>query len=318
MAQREIKEGWWTVKWPYQDGYDLVEFVRIGQGVGFTAWGYRHRETENPIPLSSILAAEAPINGAPAHIVKNVEQLIQETRDFGSAAFYRGHRRFEWELTPAVFRNTCKSDERSTLNDFRNRAPVRHANTPDEHDLCRWLSLAQHYGLPTRLLDWTLSPLVAAYFATEPNAEDDRYPGAIWVLNAKKLNEMTTGGDGFPCFSMDNKEVEELVRPAFDDECASPENVIAVLPTEHDLRLFVQQSAFTLHGNGVSLEEWRAELLRDEGEHRKLMMCAFLLPESKLEIQSDLERLGIHEASLFPDLANLARHVARDKRNWKR
>ena len=318
MAQHEIKEGWWAVKWPDEDGYDLVQFIRTGKGSGLAAWSYRHNETENPKPLSSRGVAESGFNASPSHVVKNIEQLIEETRGFGTAAFYRGHRRFDWELTPAVFRNACKGDERSMLNDFRGRAPVRYANTPDEHDLCGWLSLAQHYGLPTRLLDWTLSPLVAAYFATEPNAEGDERPGAIWVLNATKLNEMTVNGCGCLCFSMSNEEVKELVEPAFDDECGSPQKVIAVVPAERDMRLFVQQSAFTLHGDGTSLQEWRAELMPDAAGHRTLMMCASIPGSSKTEMRSDLERLGIHEASLFPDLGSLARYVARDKRNWRR
>lgn len=318
MAQTEIKEGWWAVKWPGQDEYDLVEFVRIAQVVGLGAWGYRHTENENPMPLSSMVTPDVRLNLSPAHILRNTEQLIQETRDFGTIPFYRGHSRFEWELAPAVFREPCKGDERSMLNDFRNRAPVRYADSPAAHDLCSWLSLAQHYGLPTRVLDWTLSPLVAAYFATVPDATNDERPGAIWVLNAKKLNEMTADGGGILCFSMDNKEVEELVKPAFDDKFTGPGNVIAVLPSERDLRLFAQQSVFTLHGDRKSLQEWREVLIPDEAEHGQLLMCAVLSPEAKVQIRSDLERLGIHEASLFPDLANLARYIAHDKRNWKR
>lgn len=319
MAQREIKEGWWTVKWPDQDGYDLVEFVRIAEGAGLATWGYRHNGTEKPIPLSSMIADGASINGTPTHVVNDIQQSIQETKSFGSTPFYRGHRRYDWELIPAVFRRNCKGDELSMMNNFRGSAPVRYANSPDEQDCCRWLSLAQHYGLPTRLLDWTLSPLVAAYFATEPDAVDDEYPGRIWVLNASKLNEMTSTSPGLLLtFSMQNKEVEELVKPAFDDDFASPGKVIAVLPPEHDMRHFSQQSVFTLHGDGKSLEDWRAELIPNEAEHRKLMMCTALPPKAKTEIRGDLERLGIHEASLFPDLANLARYIARDKRHRKR
>ncbi len=317
MAQHEIKEGWWSVEWPSQEGYDLVEFVRIGQGNALPAWGFRHNESEHPAPLSSMGVTGSGFKAIPAHVIKSIPQLIDETRDFGSAAFYRGHRRFEWELTPAVFRSTCKGDERSMLNDFRNRTPVRYDNSPDERDLCNWLCLAQHFGLPTRLLDWTLSPLVAAYFATEPDPHDDARPGAIWVLNPSKLNEMAGQGRGVFCFSMNNEVVKELVEPAFDDACTSPQKVIAVGPTERDTRLFVQQSVFTLHGDGKSLQERRAEFLPDAEEQRRLLVCGFILPFSKPELRRDLERLGIHEAALFPDLSNLARFVARDKRNWK-
>jgi hypothetical protein len=318
VAQHLIKEGWWSVKWPNQDGYDLVQFVKIGSGDGVSAWGYRHKETEDLKPLSPMGVTESGFNARPAHAVTSIMQLIEETRLFGSAVFYRGHRRFEWELTPAIFRPTCKGDERSMLNDFRSRAPVRHANCPDEHDICNWLTLAQHFGLQTRLLDWTLSPLVAAYFATEPSHEDDERAGAIWVLNATKLNEVTGNGPGIFCLSMANEQVQELVRPAFDDASASPRKVLAVSPTERDTRLFVQQSVFTIHGDAKSLVEWRTELIPNEEEHQKLLVCGFIPPSSKPQIRSDLERLGIHEAALFPDLGNLARYIARDERHNKR
>lgn len=317
MAQYEISEGWWSVKWPAPAGNDLVEFVRIGPGTGAPAWGYRHNDVETPVPLSNHGVNLTELNAMPVHAVKTISQLVEETKSVGSSAFFRGHRRFDWELKPGVFRPSCKGNERSMLNDFRNQAPVRYANSPQEDDLCAWLCLAQHYGLPTRLLDWTLSPLVAAYFATEPSAEDDLHAGAIWALNAIKLNGLTAYGRGLFCLSMGNGEVAEVVRPAFDDAHTSPRTTLAVGPTVRDTRLFVQQSVSTLHGDGRSLEEWGAELIPDAAERRGLLLCAFIPPASKPTIRLDLERLGIHEAALFPDLGNLARFVSRDKRNWK-
>lgn len=318
MGNYPIKEGWWSVKWPNREGYDLVEFVRIGSGTGVSGWGFRHKEGQEPRALSSMGVTESGLNGMPAHAVTSVMQLIDESRTFGSVAFYRGHRRFEWELKPAVFRPDCQGDERSMLNDFRSRAPVRYANSPEERDLCNWLALAQHFGLPTRLLDWTLSPLIAAYFATEFSHEDNERAGAIWVLNSAKLNEVVGKGPGVLCFSIANEDVQTLVRPAFDDASVSPHKVLAVAPAERDTRLFVQQSVFTIHGDAKSLIEWRTELIANEQEHRSLLACGFIPPSSKAQIRSDLERLGIHEASLFPDLGNLAKFVARDKRNSKR
>lgn len=317
MAKHEIKEGWWSVKWPDHDGYDLVEIVRIEKGSGSDAWGFRHDETEDLTPLSSIKGSEQNLDARPVHVVKNLHDLIEETKSFGNSAFYRGHHRFDWQLIPAVFRKSCEGIEWSMLNDFVLRAPVRYANMPDQDDRCNLLSLAQHYGLPTRLLDWTMSPLVAAYFATGLQDEDDNNAGIIWVLNAIKLNQLILKRNGLPCFNMSNEEVQELVKPAFDEDLISPHKVIAVAPSERDIRLFVQQSVFTLHGNVMPLEEWCRELIPDEKEQKKLIQCACIPPSYKADIRNDLERIGIHEASLFPDLGSLARYVARDSRNRK-
>lgn len=180
------------------------------------------------------------------------------------------------------------------------------------------MSLAQHYGLPTRLLDWTLSPLVAAYFATDPDEKDDAIFGSIRVLNPIRLNELVKEGPGLLCFTTGNQAVSELVTPAFDDAVAEVRKIVAVLPAEHDLRLFVQQSVFTLHGCALDLDDWLTESIPDERELSHFRLFAVIPPGTKRALRADLDRLGINEATLFPDLSNLARYVARDPRNRKK
>lgn len=97
-------------------------------------------------------------------------------------------------MIPKVQRNFegCEEDlfrrERYYTNDFQARASVFKSPTLPIDEYANWLTLMQHYGLPTRLLDWSRSPLVALYFAVSDESQCDK-DGCIWMLTPGKLNE---------------------------------------------------------------------------------------------------------------------------------
>ena len=92
-------------------------------------------------------------------------------------------------LIPTIGRSNDynKEDEIELFHQFKRRSHTTVASTPTND--WEWLAIAQHHGLPTRLLDWTISPLVALYFATQPIIINNKIEeccengGAVYVLH---------------------------------------------------------------------------------------------------------------------------------------
>jgi hypothetical protein len=94
---------------------------------------------------------------------------------------FRGHRRSDWALKPAIARNGSSVQlEAEMLEDFKRRARpyVELSSSLSDTD---WLAIAQHHGMPTRLLDWSGSALAALWFAVKDPSVDG-HPGAVWIL----------------------------------------------------------------------------------------------------------------------------------------
>jgi len=108
---------------------------------------------------------------------------------------FRGHRNQQWPLLSALSRylrnfrvdpGVWAAQEQRILRIFKRKAHHFLSAGPLPDDDFEWLALMQHYGLPTRLLDWTESVLVAAYFAVCDENHADKN-GKIWILNPGKL-----------------------------------------------------------------------------------------------------------------------------------
>jgi len=109
-----------------------------------------------------------------------------KNRTYTDVLIFRGQRK-NWELLPSISRNGKPSEildnERKSLNDFKREGKhCLHLVPNNDWD---WLVVAQHHGLPTRLLDWTYDPLIALWFALEKHHEDDSAP-EVWALKPLK------------------------------------------------------------------------------------------------------------------------------------
>jgi len=195
---------------------------------------------------------------------------------------------------PSGKRGYSPRQEQYFYNEFYCRAATRHASCPQEDDLAGWLSLMQHYRLPTRLLDWSFSPLVAAYFAVAGSA-DASEDACVWALAPSILNE----AQGFEplLYPLTAKTVRPLLEPAKKGVDTS-ERILAAMAVEADPRMQMQQGAFTVHASPIPLNRLPGEAA---------WLRRFVIPATAVStLRLELNLLGYRTDYLFPDLEALA------------
>ncbi|HTW85340.1 MAG TPA: FRG domain-containing protein [Candidatus Sulfotelmatobacter sp.] len=233
---------------------------------------------------------------------ENLEHAVQlaNTR-FGSDVYWRGHGNAAWNLRPHVFRDP-RYHEISLLIRFTLGAPARMPNPPPSADLFAWLQYAQHYGLPTRLLDWSASPLIALYFAV-CNVEHDDEDGCIWALNPSGLNKQHR--NQYTLLMPSHPDVMVLVQQAFGQvapyDGAASRRALAVTGHLIDLRMLVQQAQFTIHSEGTDL--------RDLPSVDWLLYQWHIPKGSKGFLRSWLRRWGVTKGTVYPDLGAFAEEL---------
>ncbi len=237
-------------------------------------------------------------------------------KDFGTTMYwYRGQAKASWDLKPSVHRRFDAWGEQQLVRRFMLGAPTRYAQCPPLDDRAGWLSLMQQYGLPTRLLDWTASPLVALYFAVDhalprmpdEDGEDERVyegmAGSLWVLLPEALNTIVTGIE-IGTLVLGEEAVNPLLTGAFEGE--SHPTVLAVTGRHVDMRMSVQQAAYTIHGDPTPLNQ--------HSSAPEFLVQMVIPSDAKPALRDELWALGIKRAALFPDLANLAEQLKFDER----
>jgi hypothetical protein len=228
---------------------------------------------------------------------------------FRSHFAFRGMGYCTWDLRTSLMRlgGNYPKLEPHLLRNFRKYA-YRDAVANDS--LWNWLSVAQHHGLPTRLLDWTYSPFVALHFVTE-NLDQYDCDGIVWAVNFVQINQMAPDllrvilkEEGSKVFT-----VEMLSRAAqtlLEFQHLSPNPfVIFFEPPSLDDRIVNQFAHFSMMSTATArLDEW---LLAHPQLCRRIIVPA----ELKWEVRDKLDQANITERVLFPGLDGLSRVLKR-------
>jgi hypothetical protein len=231
-----------------------------------------------------------------ADLTREVDSLVAETN---LKWCFRGHTSVSWDLLPRVKREYSGEQEKYFSNEFYVRARRRHSSLPERDDAAGWLALMQHYGLPTRLLDWTRSALIAAFFATEPYQRHMSTPtgtdACIWALAPSRLN-VSQGFESY-WYPLDANKLRDLIVPAWKGQDTTTK-VAAAMAVETDIRMQMQQGCFTVHSSDIPLNQMPdcTDWLRK-----------YVIPVDSLPLMArELEILGFRLGDLFPDLGNVA------------
>lgn len=200
---------------------------------------------------------------------------------------FRGQSNSKWSLIPKAGRSDfSKVKDSEAFRNWKRRAKIFIQNNDNsDWDL---LSIAQHTGLPTRLLDWTHNPLAALFFACIENPESD---GALFVINTSSY------------FSPES----------FENPFSTPDNKIILLqPAASNQRIANQFGYFTVH-NKPSLQFTKDSFQGELSHFEKIEIPK----ELKGEIAFMLNQYGVNYLTIYPDLEGLSKHLCWFAQNYQ-
>jgi hypothetical protein len=245
---------------------------------------------------------------------------------FRSRYAFRGISNFNHGLETSLQRIGRKPSEveEHLIRNFQKYSPLN-TLTGDYNNIWNWISLGQHHGLPTRLLDWTFSPNVALHFMTENVKSFDR-DGVIWMVDYIELKNHLPealreklAAKKFLGFA--SKELKETIGDSIEEiesfSRANGDGLVFFEPPSIDDRIVNQFAMFSfmLDPNTNKLE-WLKQ-------HPSLYKRIRIPKELKWEIRDKLDQANISERIIYPGLDGISRWLARwysqkdENKRWK-
>ena len=251
---------------------------------------------------------------------RNAADVVQQLAHFNGDWIFRGQKDATWGLEPSIERLASRGfwnrQEQTALEEFRERA----TNYSDQFTLpdnnLAWLAMMQHYGGPTRLLDWTKDADVAALFAVAD--ADRKTASAVWAINHTAI---TSESERLLSSGRRTFEDDEVFRNTFFR--ATWPLVVMHVDTCQPCNRQQEQKGLFLCSNGTQWEDRFETCLKSVLEYcpkdQPRWLCKITIPpEARDELLASLTKRGITYERLFPDLGGLGRSLGVCPRNARR
>ena len=224
------------------------------------------------------------------------------------AVVYRGSACSEWPAQTSLSRlgGAYADLEPHLVANFRKYA---HGALAQDAGTWDWLALAQHHGLPTRLLDWTFSPYIALHFATTAPSHWDS-EGAVWCVDYEKVHALLPDDLREALGSSSMFTTATLEHGAGDLQRLSQIGdgqpfALFFEPPSLDQRIITQAAVFSVMSEPQArMDDWLAD-------HPQVWRKVTFPTELKSEIRDRLDQANVTERVLFPGLDGLALWLAR-------
>lgn len=281
----------------------------------------RYRRSE-PLESGSSIRGMSPLRvERPTSLPAYLELIEQLQATASHSVWYRGCGKSTDQLTPTLYRHPrikraseFADMERQLMTRFRQRSiPFHNRSLVDDWET---LFFMQHYGVPTRLLDWTENPLIALHFAlmsgphrmTKRGTASFSANAAVWVLDPVAWNQHALRHQSFDggTLTPGDEPLKSYKPPAEFDNMNS--SAVALYGAHNSARIVAQQGVFVIFGKTIVPME---KLFRSDTFPATALVKIVIERQYIASIRSTLLKHGITEAVVFPDLEGLAREIKR-------